>query len=643
MADYVELNSGSGGAKMAADEISTLHHQRVKLQHGADGSATDVSTASPLPVQVHDGTTGVSVTAGGAVYTNIRNAAGTEMGTTSSPLQVQIGDGTDQATVDSSGNLNVVLAEGIADDAAFTPGTSKVVPVGATFDDTTPDSVNEGDIGAIRMSANRNAYTTIRDAAGNERGANVNASNELSVAVGSIAAGDNNIGNVDVASALPAGDNNIGNVDIASAIPAGDNNIGNVDIVTLPDEGQQNMAGSISVAIASDQSAVSVSPDTTLTDDAAFTPGTSKVSPIGATFDDTTPDSVDEGDIGAVRMSANRNVYTTIRDAAGNERGVNVDASNQLAVSAAQATHDSLNCNATLQVGDTDVANGNPVPVSDAGSTISVDDGGGALTVDGTVTANAGTGNFGTNLAQVGGASVQTGGGTETGCQRVTLANDSTGVLSVDDNGATLSVDDGGGALTVDGTVTVTQSQHSNLQCNATIQLNDTDVSNSNPVPVVGNVASGSAAAGNPVQVSGRAAITNPTAVSDGNVVRIQCDDEGRVIVATSPRDLSAHGTQSITGTSQTQIVGAAGAGVFLDLCDLIVANSSATLVTVEIKDDTSGGTTRHTVVCAADGGGQVINFDPPLTASTANKGWSATVSSAVSTVYVTMNCVKRV
>lgn len=46
------------------------------------------------------------------------------------------------------------------------------------------------------------------------------------------------------------------------------------------------------------------------------------------------------------------------------------------------------------------------------------------------------------------------GGGTETGALRVTIANNSTGVLSVDDNGSTLSIDDGGGVITVDGTVT---------------------------------------------------------------------------------------------------------------------------------------------------------------------------------------------
>lgn len=65
------------------------------------------------------------------------------------------------------------------DDAAFTPGTDAVTPAGFLFGDVAPDSVNEGDIGVGRMSANRNQYTTIRDAAGNERGANVNVSNEL--------------------------------------------------------------------------------------------------------------------------------------------------------------------------------------------------------------------------------------------------------------------------------------------------------------------------------------------------------------------------------------------------------------------------------------------------------------------------------
>ena len=92
---------------------------------------------------------------------------------------------------DSSGNIitagdspnnalrvNVVTgAAGVThtDDAAFTPATDDGVPIFGMFDDVTPDSVNEGDAGVLRMSANRNLYSTIRDAAGNERGANVTA------------------------------------------------------------------------------------------------------------------------------------------------------------------------------------------------------------------------------------------------------------------------------------------------------------------------------------------------------------------------------------------------------------------------------------------------------------------------------------
>jgi hypothetical protein len=42
-------------------------------------------------------------------------------------------------------------------------------------------------------------------------------------------------------------------------------------------------------------------------------------------------------------------------------------------VTAAQAAHDSLNANANMQVGNADVSNANPVPISDAGGVITVD------------------------------------------------------------------------------------------------------------------------------------------------------------------------------------------------------------------------------------------------------------------------------
>lgn len=51
----------------------------------------------------------------------------------------------------------------------------------AQFDDVSPTAITENQFGNVRMSANRNQYGTIRDAAGNERGANVSAGNALLV------------------------------------------------------------------------------------------------------------------------------------------------------------------------------------------------------------------------------------------------------------------------------------------------------------------------------------------------------------------------------------------------------------------------------------------------------------------------------
>lgn len=49
MADNVAITPGTGET-IAADEVGGAKYQRIKLAHGADGSATDVSSASPLPV-----------------------------------------------------------------------------------------------------------------------------------------------------------------------------------------------------------------------------------------------------------------------------------------------------------------------------------------------------------------------------------------------------------------------------------------------------------------------------------------------------------------------------------------------------------------------------------------------------------------
>ena len=159
-------------------------------------------------------------------------------------------------------------------------------------------------------------------------------------------------------------------------------------------------------------------------------------------------------------------------------------------VTAAQATHDSLNANVNLQVGDTDVGSANPVPISDAG---------GSITVDGTVAVSSIAGS-------------------------VTIAEP----VSVDDNGGSLTVDDGGLSLTVDGTVavsgvsgsvTVAQATHDSLNANANMQIGDADVGSLNPVPISDN--------GGSLTVDGTVAATQSGAWTVSVNQPVSIDDNG--------------------------------------------------------------------------------------------------------------------
>jgi hypothetical protein len=110
----------------------------------------------------------------------------------------------------------------------------------AQYDDTSPTSITENKFGNLRMSANRNLYNTIRDAAGNERGANVDASNNLMV---------------NVNSALPNGTNLLGKVGIDQTTPGTTNGvslaqIGGTTIVNGGVAGSQSIGGTVATNVA---------------------------------------------------------------------------------------------------------------------------------------------------------------------------------------------------------------------------------------------------------------------------------------------------------------------------------------------------------------------------------------------------------
>ncbi len=62
------------------------------------------------------------------------------------------------------------------------------------------------------------------------------------------------------------------------------------------------------------------------TDDSAFNVASQQLYPLGFLADDASPDSVDEGDIGAARISLNRSLHVELQDGSGNERALDIDA-----------------------------------------------------------------------------------------------------------------------------------------------------------------------------------------------------------------------------------------------------------------------------------------------------------------------------
>lgn len=151
-------------------------------------------------------------------------------------------------SVDDDGGLRVSIVAGAgsggtaaADDADFTDGTTSGTPAMGVYE-STPSTVTDGDLGVVGITEARRLKTSATIDAALPAGTN---------AIGKLAANSGvDIGDVDITS-IAAGDNNIGNVDIVSgtittvsavtaitnALPAGTNALGkllppDVDVTT---------------------------------------------------------------------------------------------------------------------------------------------------------------------------------------------------------------------------------------------------------------------------------------------------------------------------------------------------------------------------------------------------------------------------
>lgn len=244
--------------------------------------------------------------------------------------------------------------------------------------------------------------------------------------------------------------------------------------------------------------------------------------------------------------------------------------------------------------------------------------------VSGTVTISGAVTNAGTFAVQVDGTALTkltdietntdsgavVGNGAAATAQRVTIANDSTGILA----GVT--------------TVTTVTTVSTVTTCSTVTTLTGSAVAHD------------AADSGNPHKIGAKAtgAMTGRTLVAADDRSDLFSGLDGVLINRPhAPLEDQLQETKSNTdgaSTAMTSGFAAPGANIRLYLTTLIIANSSASNITVDIRDG-SAGSVLATVPVPANGG-VVINLPVPLK-FTANTAAAFDGSAAASTLYVTM------
>jgi hypothetical protein len=143
--------------------------------------------------------------------------------------------------------------------------------------------------------------------------------------------------------------------------------------------------------------------------------------------------------------------------------------------------------------------------------------------------------------------------------------------------------------------------------------------------------------AGAPYKIGARAttSVSGATAVATGDLTHLYAGIDG-VLVVRPHANLEDRVTATpvgITDGSSTSVIASQGASTRFCLTTLVVSNSSATNVTVDIRDGTAGAVLM-TVPAAANMGGAVVTLPVPVCTSAAT-ALAADPSAAASTVTV--------
>lgn len=535
---YTEDGASAGGESLTL--AGAVRRDTAASSSGSDGDYSTINTDGSGRLWVNASGAAVPVTDNGGSLTVDGTVAATQSGTwtlgansgvdigdvtvnnAAGASAVNVQDGGNSLTVDNAGTFAVQDSEKVADNAAFTDGTTRVQPAGFVFDETAGTALTENDAAAARVDAKRAQVLVLEDATTRGQRATVSAAGAVKTdgsAVTQPVSGTVTVGTLpgtateDAASAGGETGHFVLGVrnDAAASLTSANGDFGAFALDSAGRVGIADLGGAISIddngsTISIDDGAGSITVDGTVA--------------VSGTVDTELP---------AAAALADNTANPTVPAVAG--FGMVWDGATWDRQAGTSADGTLVNLGANNDV-----------------------------TVTGTVTANlaAGTNNIGdVDVLTVPAPLSTTGGGTEATALRVTVANDSTGVLSVDDNG---------GSLTVDGTVAVSSLPAS-----------------TNTLEVVGDVAQDAAVAGNPVLIGLRASDAVPTAMSaDGDAVYGWADRKGRVVTVAR----SATPTQSSVAGSATSVTvlaantARAGATIFNDSTATLYLKLGATAST---------------------------------------------------------------
>lgn len=411
MVDNVTLNSGSGGDTIAADDVGGAKHQRVKVEWGPDGTIneTDAASGKALPIQgeaaENAAVTGNPVQVGGRFDSSARTLGNGDVGAIALAVDgaVHIDDGGNTITVDGTVTADAGTGPWPVTDNGGSLTVDGTVDLGAT-DNAVLDQIETN--------------TSYGDNVGNGTAAGA-----LRVTVASDTTGvlsvDDNGGTLTVDGTVTANLSATDNA-VLDNIDTNTTNIPNV----IGTDGGAGPSSALSVAgteSGGNLQELRVDSDGHLQIDV--------LSGGGGGTQYSVDDAAGGTDTGTLSLAVRDDALTTLTPIDGDYTQLRTNSTGALWVK---------------QDGDVNIA-----------------DGGNTITVDGTVTADLGA----TDNAVLDQIETNTsygdnvGNGTAAGSLRVTVASDTTGVLSVDDNGASLTVDNAD-ITTIAGAVHAEDSAH---------------------------------------------------------------------------------------------------------------------------------------------------------------------------------------